>query len=50
MLSVCLYVYVARQRLEENVTPATNTHVTIEELLDAKFSMRTVSCGMRVGN
>jgi hypothetical protein len=36
--SVCLYVYpvtVARQRLGKNVTAATNTYATIEELLDA---------------
>jgi hypothetical protein len=41
--SVCLYVYpphiVARQRLGKNVTAGTNTHATIEELLDASFSM-----------
>jgi hypothetical protein len=48
---VCLYVYpivdrqrlgknpptVARQRLDRNVTAVTNTHATIEELLDASF-------------
>jgi hypothetical protein len=28
---------VARQRLGRNVTAATNTHATIEELLDASF-------------
>jgi hypothetical protein len=36
--SVRLYVYssiVDRQRLGKNVTAATNTHATIEELLDA---------------
>jgi hypothetical protein len=40
--SVCLYVYapiVARRRLRENVSVATNTHATIEELLDASISM-----------
>jgi hypothetical protein len=50
--SVCLYVYplnvVARQRLGKNVTAATNTHATIEELLDASFSMRSVSYGRKV--
>jgi hypothetical protein len=43
--SVCLYVHpsiVVRQRLGKNVTAATNTHTTIEELLDAPFSMRFV--------
>jgi hypothetical protein len=30
---------VARQRLGKNVTAVTNTHATIEELLDASFSM-----------
>jgi hypothetical protein len=40
--SVCLYVYpptVARQRLVKNVTAVTNTHVALEELLDASFPM-----------
>jgi hypothetical protein len=44
--SVCLYLYpaiVARQRLGKNITAATNTHATIEELLDASFSMLSVS-------
>jgi hypothetical protein len=56
--SVCLYAYplivarqrpgnnppiVARQRLGKNVTVATNTHATLEELLGASFSMRSVS-------
>jgi hypothetical protein len=43
--SACLYVYpptVDRQRLGKNVTASTNTHETIEELLDT-FSMRSVS-------
>jgi hypothetical protein len=34
---------VARQRLHINVTAVTNTHATIEELLDASFSMWPVS-------
>jgi hypothetical protein len=44
--SECLYVYpsiVARQRLGKNVTTATITDATIEELLDTSFSMRSVS-------
>jgi hypothetical protein len=44
--SVCLYVYppiFATQRLFKNVTAATNTQSTIEELLDALFSMRSAS-------
>jgi hypothetical protein len=43
--SLCLYVYpynVAGQMLGRNVTAATNTHSTIEELLDASFLMRSV--------
>jgi hypothetical protein len=51
--SVCLYVYpliVARQRLGKNVTAATNTHATIEELLDASFSIRSVSYQRNVGD
>jgi hypothetical protein len=34
---------VARQRLVRNVTAVTNMHATIEELLDASFSMWPVS-------
>jgi hypothetical protein len=34
---------VAMQRLGRNVTAVTNTHATIEELLDASFSMWPVS-------
>jgi hypothetical protein len=33
----------SRQQLDKTVTAATNTHATIEELLDASFSMRFVS-------
>jgi hypothetical protein len=32
----------ARQRIGRNVTAVTNTHATIEELLDASFSMWSV--------
>jgi hypothetical protein len=35
---------VARQRLGRNVTAVTNIHATIEELLDASFSIWPVSC------
>jgi hypothetical protein len=41
--SVCLYAYpyiVARQRLGKNITAATNTHETIEELLDASCRIK----------
>jgi hypothetical protein len=51
--SVCLYVNsdnVARQRLDKNVTAATNTRATIEELLEALFSLRSVSRHGKVGN
>jgi hypothetical protein len=44
--SVGLYVHppiVARQQLGKKVTDTTNTHKTIEELLDASSSMRSVS-------
>jgi hypothetical protein len=34
---------VPRQRLGRNVTAVTNTHATIEELLDASFSIWPVS-------
>jgi hypothetical protein len=42
----CVSVYspiVAMHRLGRNVTAVTNTHATIEELLDASFSMWPVS-------
>jgi hypothetical protein len=44
--SVCLYVHspiAARQRLDKNVTAATNAHLTIE-LLDTSFSLWSLSC------
>jgi hypothetical protein len=34
---------VAKQRLDRNVTAVTNTHATIEQLLDALFSMWPVT-------
>jgi hypothetical protein len=49
--SVCLYVYppiVARQQLGKNVTAA--THATIEEFLDASFSMRPVLYQKKIGD
>jgi hypothetical protein len=39
--SLCLYVYVAKKRLDKNVTAEKNTHATTEKLLDALFSMRS---------
>jgi hypothetical protein len=51
--SVCLYVYpliVAGQRLGKSVTAATNTYVTIVELLDASFSTWFVPYHMKVGD
>jgi hypothetical protein len=44
--SMCFYVYhpiVARQHLGENVTMVTNTHATIDRLLEESSSMRSVS-------
>jgi hypothetical protein len=51
--SVCLHVHpsiVARQRLCINVNAATNTHATIDELLDASFSMRSMTYQRKVGD
>jgi hypothetical protein len=42
-VSVCVPPVIARQRLGKNVSAATNTHTTTEDLLDASFSMRSVS-------
>jgi hypothetical protein len=41
---------VARQWLGKKVTKATNTRTTIEELLEAPFSMQSVSYARRVGD
>jgi hypothetical protein len=52
-INLCMYVYhpiIASQRFSKNVTAAMNTHATIEELLDASFSMRLVSFQRKVGN
>jgi hypothetical protein len=43
-------VYVPTERLGTNVTAATNTHATKEELLDASFSKRSVSYERKVGD
>jgi hypothetical protein len=44
--SVCQYVYppiIARQWHGKNITAAMNTHATIEKLLEASFSTRSMS-------
>jgi hypothetical protein len=41
------YPIIAGQRLDKNVTAATNTHATIEELLEALFCLRSVSCSRK---
>jgi hypothetical protein len=44
--SACVIVYpsiVGRQRLGKNVTSAKNTHETIEEMMEASFSKRSMS-------
>jgi hypothetical protein len=51
-LSECMYMYtliVARQRLGKHFPRAMNTLVTMEELLDASFSMGSVSYQSKVG-
>jgi hypothetical protein len=51
--SVCLHVYpivVAMQLLGKIVTTAKNTHATIDALVDASFSMWSVSYQRKVGN
>jgi hypothetical protein len=49
-LSVCLCIptIVSRKRLGKHVPSATNTHTTIEELLEASFCMRSASCQRKV--
>jgi hypothetical protein len=46
---VCIPLIVARQRLGKHILAATNTHATIEELLDAAFYVRCVSYRRKVG-
>jgi hypothetical protein len=41
---------VARKQLGEHVLAATNTHETIQELLDASISMHSVSYHRKVGD
>jgi hypothetical protein len=47
---MCIPPIVARLRLYKNVTAATNTYATAEELLDASFSMQFVSYQRTVGD
>jgi hypothetical protein len=42
LLSVCSSTKFAKQQLGKNVPAATNTHVTIQEMLDTVFSMLSV--------
>jgi hypothetical protein len=49
-VSVCVPYIVARQRLGKNVTMVTNTHATIEELLNVSFSMRYIAYQTKVGD
>jgi capsule polysaccharide export protein KpsC/LpsZ len=44
----CILLAGARQRFSKYVPPATNTHGTIEKLLDALFSMRSAEFQMKV--
>jgi hypothetical protein len=46
--SVCVPIF-ARQRLGKNITAAMKPHATIEELLDASFSMRFVPYQRKAG-
>jgi hypothetical protein len=41
---------VARQRLGKNVAAAMHTHATIDELLNASFSMLSMSYQREVGD
>jgi hypothetical protein len=47
---MCIPTIVARQRLGKHVTAEKNTHAIIEELLDASFSLRSVSYQRQVGD
>jgi hypothetical protein len=45
--SLCLYVYVARQRLVRNVTDTMSAHAIIKQFWEAAFSTWSVSCQRR---
>jgi hypothetical protein len=50
---LCVYVYssnIARQLHGKYFTAATNTHATIEKLLNASFLMRSVPYERKVGD
>jgi hypothetical protein len=49
-VSMCIPPIVARQRLGKNVTAATKTQTTTEELLDASISMQSVSYQRKVSD
>jgi hypothetical protein len=50
-VSLCVYsLFVARRLLGKNIAAERNTHTTIEELLDASSSMRSMSNQKEVGN
>jgi hypothetical protein len=49
-VSVFVFPYVARQPLGKHVTAATNTQTTIVQLLDALFSIRSMSYQRKVGD
>jgi hypothetical protein len=50
LISVCVYVYAARQWLSKIITAATKTHATTEELLDMSFPMRRMSYQRKMSN
>jgi hypothetical protein len=46
---MCTPLIVAKQQMGKHVPAATNTHATVEELLDPSFSLRSVSYEKKVG-
>jgi hypothetical protein len=47
---MCNPLIVARQWLGKHIPAATNTHTTLEELLDASFSMWSMSYQRKTGD
>jgi hypothetical protein len=47
---MCMSLFVARQRSVKNFPAAMHTHATIEELLEASISTRSVLYQRKVGN
>jgi hypothetical protein len=46
----CMFPIIARQRLSKHIPAVTSMHAAIEELLDVKFLMQSMSYERKVGD